>query len=292
MKLKIQSKPFLLLYATILLAGVVILSFSARSAPADKSSGGTGPDKITWSVPKVAVIVPAGSSLTFPITFISQSALNDVQFEISPDLASVLTVQPLSFSQILPNRNQQASLIFSVSAQAATGTIDQTVQIRAKKKLILPALEVLVTVTSNSVALTIPPSFHLDQHIAAVGGPISLNNFSDSYVHGGFVPPGGAAIDVITVALPQISITNYATNELQGAEIASINALNVASTQATEVFYTESFGASASYSNIAVYVPIGQKLYKIYLTYHTGDPLESQFLSSFQQLLSTIQFTN
>lgn len=84
---------------------------------------------------------------------------------------------------------------------------------------------------------------------------------------------------------------NYATNELQGAVITSSTTITVAGVQATELFYTESYGQSAAYSNVVVYVPFAETRDKIYLTYEAGDALEQQFLSAFQQVISTIQFT-
>jgi hypothetical protein len=138
--------------------------------------------------------------------------------------------------------------------------------------------------------LNTPPAFTLNSGPLLVGGPLAFNNFASIYAQGGVIPPNGAEIDVTSVPLPSPPISNFIALELIGSSVASTSALTVSGISCSQVFYIDTFTASITYKNEAVYCPSGTTLYKFYLSYRAGDSNESQYLSSFQQLLSGAKF--
>jgi hypothetical protein len=143
---------------------------------------------------------------------------------------------------------------------------------------------------SGGVQVNIPPGFQVDMGTLSLQGPISLNNFASHYSEGGIVPAGGAVIDVTSISLPSGSLSDFIANELAGATVASITTITVAGSSATQVVYSDSYSNLLTLNEIAVYVPHGKLLYKIYLSYRAGDPSQSVFLTSFQQILASFQF--
>jgi len=269
----------------LIVLGAVVVAAGVNQSSSDSKL------KVNWSSPSVSVLVGAGGNLTLPITLTSQGNLTGINIEAVPALAPFLTIQPASFSSVSSGQTRQLSLVFSVATNSPLGIYNGTVHVRMGNRTIPQPLEVTLTITTNPLSILIPPTFQLNGQISALGGPVNLNNFDNNYMHGGFVPAGGADIDITSVPMPQIALGDFITNELQGAVITSSSSVAVAGRQADEVFYTDNFGPALSYRNVAVYVPLGERLHKIYLTYQAGDTQESQFLSAFQQLISTIQFT-
>lgn len=142
------------------------------------------------------------------------------------------------------------------------------------------------------LSLSTPSGFTISTGLLTVGGPLNFNTFNSNYIRGGIIPVGGADINVNTVQLPSPPFNNYIDIELAGATITSRAPLTVSGVSCTQVFYTDSFGEinPLIYNNEVVYCPSGKSLYRFELSYHAGDSHESQFLSSFQQVISNAQF--
>jgi hypothetical protein len=146
-------------------------------------------------------------------------------------------------------------------------------------------------VISGGIQVTVPSGFQVDFQVLTLQGPITLNNFASQYEHGGFLPSGGADVYITSITLPTRSLNSFITSELRGATITSTGTISIAGASATEVFFTDPLGIGTStYKEIGVYLPHGNKLYKLYLHYNAGDPSEPLFLTTFQQVLNSLQF--
>jgi hypothetical protein len=129
--------------------------------------------------------------------------------------------------------------------------------------------------------------------VLTLQGPITLNNFASEYDHGGLLPSGGADVYITSINLPTGSLNGFITRELRGATITSTGTISIAGASGIEVFFTDPFGIDTqTYKEIGVYVPHGNKLYKVYLHYYAGDPSEPIFLMNFQQVLNSMRFTS
>jgi len=84
---------------------------------------------------------------------------------------------------------------------------------------------------------------------------------------------------------------DFIKGELPGVSIASTSGITVSGGAATEVFVAVTYTAALAYKYVAVYAPHNNLLFKFHPTFRDGDPLESRFLASFQQPLSSAQFT-
>ena len=284
-----SRKPLYLWSAfTLIVVSTFLLNTLLFGAP--NISGGN--PKISWTPTALNVSVTAGASNVFRVSFVATENINNAVFWVAPELQSFVKVSPSTLASIAAGQTMPIDVIVATPPGTPQQTVSGTIHLRngsGNNKTFPAPFNVKLTPTTNSVSLLIPTSFQLNDEIAA-GGPINLNNFGNIYVHGGFVPSGGASIDVTDVPIPQIPILDFIANELQGASITSSNSAIIAGTQAREVFYTDEYGSGISYRNVAVYIPIGSVLHKIYLTYHADDVQEADFLSAFQLLLSNIQF--
>jgi hypothetical protein len=288
-----NRKHFLFTCATITL--LLIVAFLLQSlAPA----ANVAQPRISWTPANIQVILPLGSSTSSQVTFVSDLALPNATLEVVPELASFLKIQPSHLSKIQGGRTQQLLITFSAPTNATLGNYDGTIRARIGARTIPQTLKVTLTltnplpgtVTNKGISVTIPPGFRLDKDALALGGPISLNNFNNNFLRGGIIPQGGVEIDVTSIPLPKPPLNDLIAAELEGSTITSSVTTVVGGESATEVFYTDVFGPSLTYSNVAVYVPHLTTVYKIYLSYRSDDPTETQILAAFQQMISTIQF--
>ena len=141
------------------------------------------------------------------------------------------------------------------------------------------------------LSLTTPVGFTIDVLTIKHGSPLSFNNFDSRYVaEGDFRQRTELVINVATVPLPPPPLANLIDIELQGTTIAARSALTVSGVSCTQVFYADDLYSPVGKVE-AIYCPSGKSLYKFFLTYYTGDPNENQYLSSFQQLVSSAKFT-
>lgn len=151
------------------------------------------------------------------------------------------------------------------------------------KRILSPVLPLLV--------LNIPTAFTLDSGPLSNDGPLSLNNFGNSYDAGGVIPQGGAAIDVTRIPKPNPPFSDFIAIELQDATNLSTAPITVSGVSCTRASYTDVYSATLTYSNVATYCPSGQFLYKFYLSHRSGDPNSSQYLTSYNQVLNSAILT-
>ncbi len=272
------------LAVAMILAGWVALR-QAQSAP----------PSILWTPTNVTMVATPGANFSTQISFTNfgNQALNDITIEPVPELARFLTLKPSNFTSVQPGQFGLVTVSVAIPQGTALATYDGTIHVRQARQTLPRTLKISINVTSNAIGLilSIPNGFQIDSQVLALGGPIALNNFGNQYQRGGIVPPGGAEIHILSIPLPAPPLSNFITNELQGATITSTSNIAVSGNSCTETFYTDSFGPTLTYNEISVYCPLGGILYKFNLAYRGGDALEAQFLTSFQQILTTTQFT-
>ena len=247
--------------------------------------------KITWSAKSTEIILPPGETTAQDISFTSSASLQNIVLEPVPEIAPFLTVQPTSFRSVAAGQPEGVHITFSIPPGAAFGSYAGTVHVQSGTSTLPQTLKVSIVVTKQGVIFVPPAGYAINSRVAALGGPVSLNNFGSAAQEGGVLPPGGSEIDITSVPLPSIPLQIFIARELQGATISATKQITVSGDSCTEKSYSEVFTPTLTYGNVSVYCPHGELLYKLYLSYRAGDPLESQFLASFQNILDTIHFT-
>jgi hypothetical protein len=275
-----NSTPLSVSFTTPLVSISPVATFAAT----------TTQPKITWSTTSVNIILSPGESTSSDLTFTSSQNLTNVTLGVVPQIAPFVAVQPSTISSLAANQTQSVHLSMAIAAATAFGTYDGTLRLKSGATTFPQTLKVSLSVVQTPLILAIPPGFQANSAVITQGGPIALNNFGNHYQEGGIIPAGGAEIDVTSLHLPHPPLDNFIANELEGATIVSSNSVVIAGSSGTEVVYTDSYTPTLTYKNIAVYVPHAGLLYKFYLSYRAGDSLEGQFVTAFQQILSSIQF--
>ena len=144
------------------------------------------------------------------------------------------------------------------------------------------------TAAAGGVQITVPAGWHWNQRIAQAGGPLSLTTF-EHWDSGGIPPAGGAEIDITRVPAPR-NLQDYIARETTGAEQSEPPVESaVQKNPAMEVSFTDSYG-QLRLSTRALYILHGARLYKLYLTYHTGDAHSADFTSVFHGLAQQAKF--
>jgi hypothetical protein len=121
----------------------------------------------------------------------------------------------------------------------------------------------------------------------AAGGPLSLTTF-EYWDSGGIPPAGGAEIDITRVSAPR-NLQEYIARETAGAQAAQPVESAVQKNPAVEVSFTDSYG-DLSLSTRALYILRGARLYKLYLTYRTGDARAPDYAALFHGLAQQASF--
>jgi len=137
--------------------------------------------------------------------------------------------------------------------------------------------------------IVVPPGWVQDAGLREMHGPLNINTFGSHYEHGGFIPPGGAAIDITEVGRPE-DLDGYIRRQLDDASGSSRRSVLVAGLQGIALAYTDQFAPEMSYRSAAVFVPNGSRLFKFFLSYHADDPGAGQHERDFQQVLASVKF--
>jgi hypothetical protein len=211
-----------------------------------------------------------------------------------PAIAGFVTLQPNSFARISAGVTQSVRLTFSVPAGTPFGKKKGAIHLRTGSQALPQTLKLLINVwpsiTSGGLAVRYPPTWHVDARLLAVGGHVLLTTMTNGLNQGGVVPTGGAEIDITATPFGRTDLDNAITNDLRGLSIQSKEAISVAASGATKVSYREELTPTIVTGNVAVYIPRAARLYKLFLSYNAGDPLEAQFLGDFERILNGIYF--
>jgi hypothetical protein len=143
------------------------------------------------------------------------------------------------------------------------------------------------TASASGVEAAIPAGWHWNQAIAQAGGPLSLTSF-EHWESGGMPPAGGAEIDITRVPAPR-NLQEYIQRETEGAQAEPPTETAVQKNPAVEVSFTDSYG-DVKLSTRALYILHGAQLYKIYLTFHTGDAHAADYATVFHDLARQAKF--
>ena len=144
-----------------------------------------------------------------------------------------------------------------------------------------------VAVRAKGLSLRYPADWTFDARTLELGGPIALRNFG-SYERGGVVPAGGAEINITRIPLGTRSPEDVLHTDLGTVKMGRDR---VAEHDAIRASYRDEFSPQLTYDNVAVYVANGDLLYKFFLSFRADDPRGQQFVSSFERILRSVQFT-
>jgi hypothetical protein len=145
-----------------------------------------------------------------------------------------------------------------------------------------------VRAEGGDVAVDIPAGWHWNRPTAGANGPISLSTSAGGFSSGGIVPDGSAEIDITSIPSPR-NLQEAIRRELTGATIESFKEAALGSNPGVIVLFTDEYGKLVL-ANEAVYVLRGSRVFKFYLTYHSGDPRANDYRSAFEQLVSHASF--
>lgn len=249
---------------------------------------------ISWNPSYVADQIGTGQIKTIVVSFTSSEAAKDILVRVVPELQPFVQVNPSSILSIAKGQTANIKVTFSATKQSPIGAYRGTIQLRTKGVLAKPlpvTIDVCRCVTAHGLSLKYPPDWETNGKLLAVGGPINLNTFGGAYHSGGIVPTGGAEISIGATPLQGTSISKIRSRDAIDSTVQAESPITVADSVGTRVEYLVPFGPRSTYSNVIIYLPRDTMLYKFSLLYHTGDPLEADFLADFAQIISTVNFT-
>ena len=132
--------------------------------------------------------------------------------------------------------------------------------------------------------MRVPAGWKCNERLATAGGPISCTNSAEPYANGGLLPPGGAEIEITSVARPVV-LDAYARAELKGVRDLKLTESPVSGKPALKTTYTDETAPGVSTSNMVYYVAEGNRLYKFYLSYRTGNTQERSLIQVFDTVV-------
>lgn len=152
-------------------------------------------------------------------------------------------------------------------------------------------LEALWPLSASGVAVNRPTGWHLEALRFVLGGAVWFNNFGGAYLRGGFVPDGGADFAIASFPLQPDSLDHIIRADIAPDPIVSLTTITVDGLAAKKATYRHAF-TGASQTFVIVYVPKGNRLYKLSLNYNTGDPNEANFLAAFDAAVASTHFSS
>lgn len=143
-----------------------------------------------------------------------------------------------------------------------------------------------------NISFEYPSDWKINTALSTLHGPISLDNFNNAYANGGIIPAGGADIDITTTTIPT-SLDQFAINEAVGTNLLAMGDISVANASCASTYDADSLYSNVLiYKEVSVYCPVGNTLYKIYLSYPTATSSDNIFPPEFTAFLGTIQFSS
>jgi hypothetical protein len=136
------------------------------------------------------------------------------------------------------------------------------------------------TVESRGVRARVPAGWSFNQNLIAANGPVAFTNFGGTYVRGGILPPGGAEIEITSVALPP-DLAAFVRKELTGTALEPLRSFSDSGKVGMQAAYSFDIAGGAIEKNVAIYIPRGRTLYKFYLSYWNGDRNETNLIATF-----------
>jgi hypothetical protein len=116
-----------------------------------------------------------------------------------------------------------------------------------------------------------------------------MTDFGGKYENGWMIPMGGSEIDVVTTTVYS-SIKEIMTTELMSAVGLQTSAVTVDSVACKKAAYQDNYAPGVASQDISIYCLRGSELWKIYLSYHSGDPAAQTHNTVFDEVLSSMKF--
>ena len=172
------------------------------------------------------------------------------------------------------------------TAPLGTSTVGQTTSTASSSPLtVTPS-------TSTAQKSYVAASFSLDypgSWVASTTSFFSLNNFGGKYQNGGMIPVGGAEIDVVTTTVYS-SVSEIMTTELMSATNVATSTVTLDNIVCKKAVYDNSYATGFPSDDTSIYCLRGSELWKIYFSYHAGDPAAQEYVSDFSMVLNSIKF--
>ncbi len=139
-------------------------------------------------------------------------------------------------------------------------------------------------VEARGARVHVPDGWSYNERLMAASGPLNMTNFGGAYASGGWLPPGGAEIEITSVPTPS-NLVEYIKTELKTAKAAPLQEMAAG----IRTSYVESVSPNASQKTVVTYVVHGGSLYKFYLSYWSGDRNESRLSAAYEQVIKEAQ---
>jgi hypothetical protein len=90
--------------------------------------------EVSWSETPMNVTLIAGRPTVKQVSFVSNKKLKNVAFEISPQLAGLVSVQPTNIPEVRENQPQPVTLTFATAVTSVGGAYTGTITVKEKVK--------------------------------------------------------------------------------------------------------------------------------------------------------------
>lgn len=270
-------------------AGALAVGF-ATSAPA------RAVPPVSWTPPALSFDATAGTTTTQTASFTASANLGATVLEVVPELSPFVSVSPPSLQSVAKGQTVTVTVTAAPSATTSLGVREGTIKLRSAtdpnkiyaKPLPLTLEIVSPRVEEEDISFEYPGTWRVDPTPRELGKVIELVNFP-SWLHGGIVPPGGAAIIVSVFPLESKPLQVLIDEDMEGQTVRQVVETTVGGENATKVESVIDFGGFSE-DRVTVFAPHEQSLYKFILMYRSGDPRASEFAEVFGQVLNTTTF--
>ena len=179
---------------------------------------------------------------------------------------------------------------FEEPGQGCHTTHDFDAVLARLQNLVGDLIETLWPLSAVGVSFDRPDGWHLHPFFLAAGGDVELNNFSNAYIHGGIIPPGGAVIYVRQDDTPMPSLRTLAKADArqEGATIDSTLEILVSGDSALEVVKHAPFHDGVDLNMVDIYVLHRPVRYRLGLRYWSGDPADH--FKTFEAFWRSVRF--
>jgi hypothetical protein len=169
----------------------------------------------------------------------------------------------------------------TTAIQTSTSTVEQATSTAVSSSSAPVASKKYV---GGTFSLSYPGSW-----IVSSTSPFSMDDFGGKYQNG-MIPMGGAEIDVVTTTVYS-SLSEIMTTELMSAVNLTQSTVTIDGVSCKKALYRDTYAAGVNSQDISVYCLHGSKLWKIYFSYHDGDPAAQAHINDFNGVLSSMTFS-
>jgi hypothetical protein len=117
----------------------------------------------------------------------------------------------------------------------------------------------------------------------------SIDTFGGQWINNDIIPPGGAAVDVVTTTISG-PVSDIVNTEIMGAFNIATSTIVVDKISCEKATAQSNYAPGYTSNDIDVYCARGDNLWKIYLSYNSNDPAGSKHVSDFNGMLTSMKF--